>query len=151
MLLYVVIGALAASVVAYRQGGSEAGFLSALILWAAISTVLWAIQWLLVEVLSGHAPRNRASRPVTPPSDDHPQDPDPKTPLYERWYLEATPAGDVLTVSCSFIEFDERGDYLDFGQHRHAYEKILSLAETGVPLTVVLYVHGWRHSGQSHD
>jgi len=151
MILFVVIGALAACVVAYQQGGSGAGFLSALILWGVITAVLWAIQWLLVEVLSGHAPRNHAFRPVTPPNDNKPKDPGTTIPLHERWYLETTPAGGVLPVSCSFIEFDERGDYLDFWQHRHAYEKILSLAAKGDPLTVVLYVHGWRHSGQSHD
>src|SRR5262249_28580236 len=57
----------------------------------------------------------------------------------------------LLSHSCSFIEFDERGDYLDFHQHRHAYQKILELAKSQQPLTVVIYVHGWRHDGQSHD
>ena len=47
------------------------------------------------------------------------------------------------------MEFDERGDYLNFEQHRHAYQKIKALADEGTPLTVVIFVHGWRHSGQS--
>jgi hypothetical protein len=151
MVLYVLIGAFAACVVAYREVGSPAGFASALILWVAITAVVSAAQWLLVEVLSGHAPRNRAFRPVTPPSGTDPKDPESRIPLCERWYLETNPSDSTLPTSCSFIEFDEHGDYLDFWQHRHAYEKILSLARTGNPLTVVVYVHGWRHSGQSHD
>ena len=151
MILYVVIGALAACIVAYQQGGSFTGFVSTLLLWAAVTAVLSVIQWVVVELLAGHAPRNRPFRPVTPPNDNNPKDPDSTIPLYARWYLETTPAGGVPPTSCSFIEFDERGDYLDFWQHRHAYQKILSLKKGSEPLTVVLYVHGWRHSGQSHD
>jgi len=152
MVLYVVIGALAACVVAYWQAGdSAAGLLSTLTLWAAITAVASAIQWLLVEALAGHAPRNHAFRRVRSADGRDPKDPDPSIPLYERWYLETIPADSALPISCSFIEFDERGDYLDFEQHRHAYNKILSLARKADPLTVVIYVHGWRHSGQSHD
>ena len=151
MILYIVISAIAACIVAYWQRGSFGGLAFALLLWAAITAVLSVIQWVIVEVLSGHAPRNRPFRPVTPPDDSDPKDPDPTIPLYRCWYLETAPVSGVLPTSCSFIEFDERGDYLDFWQHRHAYQKILSLARSGEPLTVVVYVHGWRHSGQSHD
>jgi hypothetical protein len=89
---------------------------------------------------------------VTPePADGHPNDPGVSVPLWRRWYIEARSAEPAPPWSCSFVEFDERGDYLDFWQHRHAYQKIIELGRTGQPLTVVMYVHGWRHSGQSHD
>src|SRR5690348_11102989 len=147
MVLYIVIGALAACGVAYRQAGdSTTGLLSTLVLWATITAGVSAIQWLLVEALAGHARRNHPFRPVRTANGADPKDPDPSIPLYERWYLETTPADSALPISCSFIEFDERGDYLDFEQHRHAYSKILSLAPKTDPLTVVVYVHGWRHS-----
>jgi hypothetical protein len=128
MVLYVLIGAFAAGVVAYREAGSPTGFASALILWGAITAVVSVVQWLLVELLSGHAPRNCAVRPVTPPDGNDPKEPDSTIPLHERWYLETSPAGSALPTSCSFIEFDEHGDYLDFWQHRHAYEKICRCA-----------------------
>ncbi len=47
------------------------------------------------------------------------------------------------------MEFDERGDYLNFEQHRHAYERVGKLAGEKLPLTLVIFVHGWRHNGQS--
>lgn len=79
--------------------------------------------------------------------------PDPALGLAkaEAWYIESSPVAGELVHSCSFVEFDERGDYLDFNQHRHAYEKIRALAETHEHLIVVIYVHGWRNSGQSGD
>src|SRR5207237_6579791 len=49
----------------------------------------------------------------------------------------------------SFVEFDERGDYLDFRQHLHAYEKVKALAERHEHLIVVIFIHGWRNNGQS--
>ena len=96
---------------------------------------------LLVLVLVGRAPRGHATRPVTNLQPGHPN--------WERCYIESTGCG--AAHSCSFVEFDERGDYLDFDQHRNAYEQILKLAGGPEPLTVVIYVHGWRHSGQSQD
>jgi hypothetical protein len=56
-----------------------------------------------------------------------------------------------LPVSCSFVEFDERGDHLDFHQHRHAYEKVLALAQQNEHLIVVMFLHGWRNNGQSRN
>jgi hypothetical protein len=32
------------------------------------------------------------------------------------WYIEGD--GEPVPLSCSFVEFDERGDFLDFAQHR---------------------------------
>ena len=32
----------------------------------------------------------------------------------DAWYIESKPSNEGLPYSCSFVEFDERGDYLDF-------------------------------------
>jgi hypothetical protein len=114
--------------------------------------LIWVTGVIVLELLVGHAPRGRALRIVEPaPENNRPVDPGAATPGHKRWYIETASVGKSLPSSCSFVEFDERGDYLDFWQHRHAYEKILSLASSHDRLTVVVYVHGWRHSGQSHD
>jgi len=76
--------------------------------------------------------------------------PDPPATMAnaQKWYIESTPK-QGLPHSCSFVEFDERGDYLDFHQHKHAYEKVLALAHDHEHLIVVMFLHGWRNSGQS--
>src|SRR5215471_209054 len=118
---------------------------------AAMVLIAGAILFVLLVFAVGHAPRGHALRPVVgAESDAAVPDGAPDLPGWKRWYLE-TGAGTSPGHSCSFIEFDERGDYLDFLQHRHAYQKILELAEDPRPLTLVVYVHGWRHSGQSQD
>jgi hypothetical protein len=159
MILYIILSGIAAVVVAVF-GGVQLHHLCTLALeWAAAAAGLSVLQWLLVEIVAGHAPRNQALRAVSPspeektsrPQDVHPPDPGPSVPYSESWYIETPPRDKSRPTSCSFVEFDERGDYLDFWQHRHAYEKILSLARSGDPLTIVVYVHGWRHSAQSHD
>ena len=151
MLLYVTLGAVAAVLVA-RWSGAGTSSVVIIVLWAAAAAILSVAQWGLVEIVVGHAARNRPLRAVTPePADGSPPDPESTVPVWQRWYIEARSSADRPPYSCSFVEFDERGDYLDFWQHRHAYQKILSLKEAGGALTVVMYVHGWRHSGQSHD
>jgi len=35
----------------------------------------------------------------------------------KSWYIEGVSAAGV-PISCSFVEFDERGDFLDFSQHK---------------------------------
>jgi hypothetical protein len=77
--------------------------------------------------------------------------PDPPTNITnaQKWYIESTSPEQGLPHSCSFVEFDERGDYLDFHQHKHAYEKILALAQKHEHLIVVMFLHGWRNNGQS--
>ena len=121
-------------------------------LWILLGLGLLVLEWLVGILVIRHASRNHAFRAIEPPpTDSHPHDPDPKTPLWARWYIESIPTSGKLPISCSFIEFDERGDYLDFEQHRHAYEKVLALARQPNPLKVLLFVHGWRHTGQSQN
>ena len=73
----------------------------------------------------------------------------------KSWYIEGVaPAGGVAPVgvgiSCSFVEFDERGDFLDFNQHRACQETLKNLAKTG-KLILVIYCHGWKNNSQSGD
>jgi hypothetical protein len=77
--------------------------------------------------------------------------PDPPAAMAnaQRWYIESNSPEQGLPHSCSFVEFDERGDYLDFHQHKHAYEKVLALAQKHEHLIVVIFLHGWRNNGQS--
>ncbi len=104
---------------------------------------------MVLTFVAGHATHNEALRSV---SGDlyNGREPDPPTDLPRSacWYIESRP-GDAPPHSCSFVEFDERGDYLDFRQHRHAYERIEALARPDPPLTLVIFVHGWRNNGQS--
>jgi hypothetical protein len=67
------------------------------------------------------------------------------------WYIQSFETADQKPYSCSFVEFDERGDYLDFQQHRQAYLKIKELAQKGERLLVLIYVHGWKNNSQSGD
>src|SRR5215471_711090 len=96
----------------------------------------------IVFLLIGSAPR-RALRPT------HGNTGDPSAPTTpaDAWYIESQPIYNAKPISCSFVEFDERGDYLDFRQHRHAYTKIKDLAQqNGERLLVVIYVHGWKNN-----
>src|SRR6516225_4981184 len=133
MILYIILSGIAAVVVAVF-GGVQLHHLCTLALeWAAAAAGLSVLQWLLVEIVAGHAPRNQALRAVLPspeektsrPQDVHPPEPGPSVAYSESWYIETPPRDKSRPTSCSFVEFDERGDYLDFWQHRHAYEKIL--------------------------
>src|SRR5687767_13446248 len=46
----------------------------------------------------------------------------------ESWFIEGkTSTG--IPVSCSFVEFDERGDFLDFGQHLDCQSRLRDLAD----------------------
>ena len=112
------------------------------LLWLGVATA--------IDRLAGRAPRGHALRPVIGKAEPRVPDPPPRHPPAASWYVESLGDGGV-PFSCSFVEFDERGDYLDFEQHRHAYQKISELAADAAAFTVVIYVHGWRHSGQSYD
>jgi hypothetical protein len=70
----------------------------------------------------------------------------------KSWYIEgnANPDGEPVPLSCSFVEFDERGDFLDFAQHVACAEKLKKLAQEGQVL-LVIYCHGWKNSSQSYD
>lgn len=103
--------------------------------------------------VAGHSSHGVATRKVVGGREDGgPQpDPAPDIPPSQAWYIESAKTADALPHSCSFIEFDERGDYLDFCQHRHAYEKIRTLAAQNEHLVVVIFVHGWRNNAHSQN
>jgi hypothetical protein len=116
-----------------------------------LSIVAWSLLLsYLVTWLAGTASRGVALRKVIGGviGKDMP-DPPASIPNAQKWYLESAAPAKGLPHSCSFVEFDERGDYLDFFQHLHAYEKVRKLAREHEHLIVVIFVHGWRNSGQS--
>jgi hypothetical protein len=67
----------------------------------------------------------------------------------KSWQIEGIAAAGV-PISCSFVEFDERGDFLDFNQHRACQATLKSLAKTG-KFILVIYCHGWKNNSQSGD
>src|ERR1043165_4370306 len=102
---------------------------------------------LLLTVI-GCASRGRALRPTQAGGAGNTPGPLSKA---NAWYIESSPKAGEKPLSCSFVEFDERGDYLEFEQHRHAYNKIKELGKAGERLVVVIYVHGWKNNSQSGD
>ena len=71
------------------------------------------------------------------------------TPKGKSWLITGT-STNQQPFSCSFVEFDERGDFLDFDQHTSSQETIKELAASNRVL-IVLYCHGWKNSSQSGD
>jgi hypothetical protein len=65
-------------------------------------------------------------------------------------YIETNPMAGGKPYSCSFVEFDGRGDYIDFTQHQAAWGKVKELAEKN-RLLLVQYCHGWKNNSQSGD
>lgn len=54
--------------------------------------------------------------------------------------------------SCSFVEFDGRGDFLNFDQHKDCWSKIRKLGKPeNTQLILVIYTHGWKNNSQSMD
>jgi len=111
---------------------------------AASLLISYVLTW-----IAGSASRGVALRKAIKDDQGNVPDPPATTPNAQRWYIESTSFEKRLPYSCSFVEFDERGDYLDFNQHRHAYEKVLALAQKHEHLVVVIFLHGWRNNGQS--
>src|SRR5688572_6967265 len=68
----------------------------------------------------------------------------------DSWYIESKPTNGVPPFSCSFVEFDGRGDYIDFNQHAAAWNKVKELAEAQ-KILLVFYCHGWKNNSQSGD
>ncbi len=99
--------------------------------------------------IAGSASRGVATRKVIGDVRENVPDPPATMPNAQKWYIESTSFEKGLPYSCSFVEFDERGDYLDFSQHKHAYEKVLALAQQHEHLIVVIFLHGWRNNAQS--
>jgi hypothetical protein len=88
----------------------------------------------------------RAMRPTNGATGDPGKD----VPVSNRWYIESNPTNGSLPYSCSFVEFDERGDYLDFRQQKRSWEKIKELAvDKKQKLVFVIYCHGWKNNSQS--
>jgi hypothetical protein len=67
----------------------------------------------------------------------------------KSWYIEGVSAAGV-PISCSFVEFDERGDFLDFSQHKDCQARLKHLAKAG-NLLLVIYCHGWKNNSQSDN
>jgi len=76
--------------------------------------------------------------------------PGPGVPAAVSWYIESKPTNGASPVSCSFVEFDGRGDYIDFEQHTDAWVKVKELADKQ-KLLLVFYCHGWKNNSQSGD
>lgn len=113
--------------------------------------IIFFIASFVLTWIAGSASQGVALRKVMVVGDvaDNLPDPPPTIPNAQKWYIQSTSPEQGLPHSCSFVEFDERGDYLDFHQHKHAYEKVLSLAQKHEHLIVVMFLHGWRNNGQS--
>ena len=71
-------------------------------------------------------------------------------PVGESWFIESKNAEDASIHSCSFVEFDGQGDYVQFEQHQHAWKIVEQLARRQ-PLLLVIYCHGWKNNSQSSD
>ena len=67
----------------------------------------------------------------------------------DSFYISGQP-GRAPNISCSFVEFDERGDFLDFEQHIDCQKRIKALA-TSNRIVLVMYCHGWKNNSQSGD
>src|SRR4051812_43290776 len=65
-------------------------------------------------------------------------------------YIESLAKNGAPRFSCSFVEFDGRGDYIDFAQHGAAWGKVKELADAQKVL-LVFYCHGWKNNSQSGD
>ena len=103
--------------------------------------ILGVVVFLLLRILfRGNAPIGEAMR-GKPGEGVSPGD---------SWFIESSAGGDTPVHSCSFVEFDGHGDYIDFHQHTEAWKKVQELA-SAQPLLLVLYCHGWRNNSQSFD
>ena len=111
------------------------------------TVVLIGLGCFCLFLVVGCAPRGRPLRP----SPAHPRYSAANAGLATANYIESRPINGGKPFSCSFIEFDERGDYLDFEQHREAYNIIKTLGTNGERLLVLIYVHGWKNNSQSGD
>jgi len=77
-------------------------------------------------------------------------EPGPGVAAGDSWYIQSKPANGAPPFSCSFVEFDGRGDYIDFNQHTAAWKKVKELAEAR-KILLVFYCHGWKNNSQSGD
>ncbi|MFN0080536.1 MAG: hypothetical protein ACKVY0_29055 [Prosthecobacter sp.] len=73
-----------------------------------------------------------------------------KPAAMDAWYVESKATAGGKPYSCSFVEFDGRGDFIDFKQYRAAWGKVRDLGEKD-RLLLVQYCHGWKNNSQSGD
>ena len=80
-------------------------------------------------------------------------DPAPLDRQRDADYIEGVSPTKKVPYSCSFVEFDEHGDYLKFQQHLDALAAIRSIqdADRTTPMLVVIYCHGWKNNADSDD
>lgn len=108
--------------------------------------LIWTYKWwivgltVLAYIFRGNAPIGKPMR----------FKPEPGVPPGESWFIESLSTDDAPIHSCSFVEFDGHGDYVDFEQHQHAWKKARDLASKQ-QLLLVIYCHGWKNNSQSTD
>jgi hypothetical protein len=118
-----------------------AHFYAAICFFGAVVLVL-VIALALSIVLSGCAVNGHPMRFEPAANKD-------STPKSLSCYIEGkTKTGQP--ISCSFVEFDERGDFLDFNQHLDCEARIKKMVASGNVL-LVMYCHGWKNNSQSED
>jgi hypothetical protein len=98
-----------------------------------------AALWLMLVLLCGCSTVGRPMR----------HDPKSASGPGDSWHIESDPAKGP-TYSCSFVEFDGRGDYINFDQHSDARDRVDKLA-TAQKVVLVFYCHGWQNNSQSGD
>src|SRR4051812_18391834 len=68
----------------------------------------------------------------------------PQPPPAASCYIEGK-TSDGSIFSCSFVEFDERGDFLEFTQHKDCQHVITRLVDQNPRVLLVMYCHGWKN------
>jgi hypothetical protein len=112
----------------------------------AILDLIWMYKWPILWFLVGYI----VFRPKTPIGTPMRFNPKTGAAPGESWFIQSSPVDGVLPHSCSFVEFDGHGDYIEFEQHQDAWRKVRELAEAN-PLLLVTYCHGWKNNSQSSD
>lgn len=76
----------------------------------------------------------------------------PAAAAKDAWFIETKEKPGGKPYSCSFVEFDGRGDFIDFDQYQAAWKKVKELGkDQGEKLLLVQYCHGWKNNSQSGD
>lgn len=123
----------------------------------SVSTLLWAACLIFLGGsvlglaalgvrLTNRTKVGEATRPRLTPEDGKPETVGQSSLISGMVTLEDGEA----EVSCSFVEFDGRGDFLDFLQYKEAYETVRRLADKQ-RILLVIYCHGWKNNAQSGD
>src|SRR5215813_241094 len=114
-------------------------------------TIIWGLIWMYKWWIVGFSILAyiffRGNTPIGKPMRVKPGD---NVPPGESWFIQSLPTANASIHSCSFVEFDGQGDYVDFEQHQHAWKTVGELAKQQ-PLLLVFYCHGWKNNSQSSD